>query len=86
VGILHSVDGSGSMSELVAVGGEIAAPLPATAPIAHEETGFVVTFRDYWRWVLRWRRESRPSLLDAIARWAPDAEVAGAASVPGQEH
>jgi Ser/Thr protein kinase RdoA (MazF antagonist) len=29
--------------ELVAVGGEIAAPLPATAPIAHEETGFVVT-------------------------------------------
>jgi Ser/Thr protein kinase RdoA (MazF antagonist) len=29
--------------ELVAVGGEIAAPLPATAPVAHEETGFVVT-------------------------------------------
>jgi Ser/Thr protein kinase RdoA (MazF antagonist) len=29
--------------ELVAVGGEIASPLPATAPIAHEETGFVVT-------------------------------------------
>jgi adenylate kinase family enzyme len=31
--------------------------------------------RDYWRWVLRWRRQSRPRLLDAIARWAPDAEV-----------
>ncbi len=29
--------------ELVAVGGEIAAPLPATEPVAHEETGFVVT-------------------------------------------
>jgi Ser/Thr protein kinase RdoA (MazF antagonist) len=29
--------------ELVAGGGEIAAPLPATVPIAHEATGFVVT-------------------------------------------
>lgn len=29
--------------ELTAVGGEIAAPLPATRPIAHEDTGFVVT-------------------------------------------
>jgi Ser/Thr protein kinase RdoA (MazF antagonist) len=29
--------------ELVAVGGEIAAPFPATVPVAHEETGFVVT-------------------------------------------
>jgi adenylate kinase family enzyme len=31
--------------------------------------------RDYWRWVLRWQRESKPQLLDAIARWAPEAEV-----------
>jgi Ser/Thr protein kinase RdoA (MazF antagonist) len=29
--------------ELTAVGGEIAAPLPAAAPVAHQETGFVVT-------------------------------------------
>jgi adenylate kinase family enzyme len=31
--------------------------------------------RDYWRWVLRWRRDSRPRLFDGIARSAPDSEV-----------
>ncbi len=30
---------------------------------------------DFWRWVLRWRRESRPKLMTAIARHAPDADV-----------
>lgn len=30
---------------------------------------------DFWRWVLRYRRESLPRLLDAIARHAPDARV-----------
>lgn len=31
--------------------------------------------RDFWRWVLRWRRESRPQLMAAIASHAPDANV-----------
>jgi adenylate kinase family enzyme len=30
---------------------------------------------DFWRWVLRWRRESRPKLMTAIARHAPEADV-----------
>ena len=30
---------------------------------------------DFWRWVLRWRRDSRPLLMAAIARWAPAADV-----------
>jgi adenylate kinase family enzyme len=31
--------------------------------------------RDFWLWVVRWRRRSRPLVLQAIARWAPAAEV-----------
>lgn len=31
--------------------------------------------REFWRWVLRWRRESRSDLMAAIAEHAPDAHV-----------
>ena len=31
--------------------------------------------RDFWVWVVRWRRRSRPVVMAAITRWAPDAEV-----------
>ena len=31
--------------------------------------------RDFWSWVLRWRRQSRPQLMAAIATHAPDADV-----------
>ena len=31
--------------------------------------------RDFWRWVLRWRRDSRPLLMAAIATYAPSADV-----------
>jgi len=30
---------------------------------------------DYWRWVLAWRRRSRPALLRAIALYAPTARL-----------
>ena len=30
---------------------------------------------DYWRWIALWRRRSRPHLLRAIARHAPDAQL-----------
>jgi hypothetical protein len=31
--------------------------------------------RDFWAWTLRWRRESRPRLLEAVADVAPDADL-----------
>lgn len=31
--------------------------------------------RDFWRWMLGWRRRDRPRILDAIDRLAPDATV-----------
>ena len=31
--------------------------------------------RDFWEWTIRWRRESRPRLLDAVDQFAPDAEL-----------
>jgi adenylate kinase family enzyme len=31
--------------------------------------------RDFWSWMLRWRRESRPQLMAAIASYAADANV-----------
>ena len=31
--------------------------------------------RDFWRWALRWRRQSRPRLMAAIATHAPAADV-----------
>jgi len=31
--------------------------------------------RDFWVWVVGWRRRSRPVVMAAIARWAPDAEL-----------
>jgi hypothetical protein len=31
--------------------------------------------RDFWSWMLRWRRESRPQLMAAIARHAAGADV-----------
>jgi adenylate kinase family enzyme len=31
--------------------------------------------KDFWIWVWRWRRDSRPQLMDAINRFAPDAEL-----------
>ncbi|MGB9113506.1 MAG: hypothetical protein WCF24_12370 [Acidimicrobiales bacterium] len=30
---------------------------------------------DFWRWLITWRRRSRPFLMAAIAREAPNAEV-----------
>lgn len=30
---------------------------------------------EFWRWVILWRRRSRPAVLDAIARYAPCAAV-----------
>ncbi|MGH9046866.1 MAG: adenylate kinase, partial [Acidimicrobiales bacterium] len=30
---------------------------------------------DFWRWVIVWRRHSRPHVLAAVARWAPGADV-----------
>lgn len=30
---------------------------------------------EFWWWLLGWRRRSRPTVLAAIARWAPDADV-----------
>ncbi|HKD81942.1 MAG TPA: adenylate kinase [Candidatus Angelobacter sp.] len=30
---------------------------------------------DFWRWLLAYRRESRPILMDAIARYAPKAKL-----------
>jgi len=54
-------------SELVAVGGEIAAPLPATAPVSHEETGFVVTLWERVEGVERAPVEAR-DLLESLGR------------------
>jgi uridine kinase len=31
--------------------------------------------RDYWRWVLQWRRDSRPKLMHAITCSASEADV-----------
>jgi hypothetical protein len=30
---------------------------------------------DFWRWVIEYRRRSRPALMEAIASYAPDAAV-----------
>lgn len=30
---------------------------------------------DFWKWLLMWRRRSRPIVLDAVQRCAPDAEI-----------
>lgn len=31
--------------------------------------------RDFWWWLVTWRRRSKPQILAAIARWAPGADV-----------
>jgi hypothetical protein len=30
---------------------------------------------DFWWWLLSWKRRSRPTVVAAVARWAPDADV-----------